>query len=300
MAALHVNLYPSRRLRAAEMGTLNKDRINSGSDPRIADDLRLDVNPKSDSQSNIGRTEVPGKGTDSPRSKISGIPSEDLGQAVDTWPGSQSGTSGNLNGVPAPNSDSGSSSGKHSGEAGAADFSDSRYPDRVSNAAASSGDREQAPGSETDHGRILAIGNQNPGEATISNGQVAHPLSNNAISIAGTTLTPGGSPITVSGIIVSLGQSAIAIGSSSVPISDVRPNPTSPGTEPPPQPILTIGSQIVTALPPGFSLAETWLPPRQAMTLAGTIVSLDPSSYLLNGSSTINPGANAASIFPQV
>lgn len=273
----------------------------SDSDPNIADDdPRLDVNPKSDPQSYTGRTEVPGKETGSPRSKISGIVGDDSGQAVDTRPGSQSGTTGNYNGVLASNSDSGSSSGKHSGEAGAADSSDSKDPDRASNETASSGDREQAQGAETDQGRRLAIGNQNPGEATTINGQVAQPLSNNAISIAGTTLTPGGSAITVSDIRISLGQSGIAVGSSSVPILDVSPNPTPPETALPQQSIFTIGSQIFTAAPTGFSLAGTWLPPSQAVTLAGTIVSLGTSSYLRIGSSTIKLGENSVSVFPQV
>ena len=269
------------------------------SDPNIADeDPRPDVNPKSDPQSNTGIIEVPDEGTDSPRSKTSGIISEDSGQAVDTRPGSQSGKSGNRDGVAALKSGSGGHSGKNSGEAAAADSSDSKDRDRASNAAASSGDGEQ--GSETDHGRLLVIGNQNPGESTTINGQVAQPLSNNAISIAGTTLTPGGSPITVSRMRISLGQSAIAVGSSSVPILDVSPDPTPLRTELPQQSIFTIAGQIFTAAPAGFSLAGTWLPPSQAVTLAGTIVSLDTSSYLRIGSSTINLGENAVSLFPQV
>ncbi len=272
----------------------------SGSDPNIAnEDPRLDVNPKSDPQSETGIIEVPGKGTDSPRSKISGNINEDSGPAVDTRPGSQSGISGDPNGVvAASNSDSDDHADQNSGEAAAADPGDSRDPDRASNAAASSGDREQ--GSETDHGRKFAIGNQNSGEATTVNGQVAQPLSNHVILIAGTTLTPGGSPITVSDMRISLGQSAIAIGSSSVPTLNVSPDPTPLRPELLQQSIFTIASQISTAAPTGFSLAGTWLSPSQAVTLAGTIVSLDTSSYLRIGSSTLNLGENPISVSPQV
>ena len=272
----------------------------SDSDPNIANEApRLDVNPKSDPQSITGIIDVPGKGTDSPRSKTSGIISEDSGPAVYTRPGSQSGISGDPNGVvAASNPDSDEHSDKNSGEAAAADPDDSQDPDLASNAAASSGDREN--GSETDHGRIFAIGNQNPGEATTINGQVAQPLSKSAISIAGTTLTPGGSPITVSDMSISLGQSAIAVRSSSVPISNVSPDPTPLRTELLQQSIFTIAGQIFTAAPTGFSLAGTWLPPSQAVTLAGTIVSFDTSSYLRIGSSTLNLGENAVPVFLQV
>lgn len=133
---------------------------------------------------------------------------------MDPKPGSQSGTSGVPIRVATSNPDSGGHFGTGSGLA-AADSSDPKDPGHTSSAAASSGYPEQ--GSENARGKNLAIGNQNPDEAATINDLVAQPLSNNAISIAGATLTPGASP--VADIQIPLGQSAIVVGSSSVPIA---------------------------------------------------------------------------------
>ncbi len=219
---------------------------------------------------------------------------------------------------------------------------------------ASSGNAEQD--SENTQGKTLAIGNNNPVEAVTVNGQVAQPLSDDAISIAGTTLTPGASPITISGIEISLGQSKIAVGNNSVPIATAADSVWIPGrvttidsqpiqpisgnevsiagvalskgasaltisgtlislgsnalyigtnsiplrTQLAQQSVITVDGRIFTAAPTGFSIAGTSLAPSHAVTIAGTTVSLDASSNLHIGSSTIYLGDNAADISLQV
>ena len=335
-------------------GDVKQGSDPSSSDPSIADgNPGQDVDPKSDPQSNRVSTEDAGQESGSPSPDTSSNTDGNSGQEVGIKPGSQSGTSGDPNRVAASNPDPGGESGTDSALA-AVDSSDPKDPGHASNAAASSGNPGQ--GTESNHGKNLAIGNQNAGEAATVNGQVVQPLSNNAISIAGTTLTPGASPITVSGIRISLGQSEIAIGSSSVliatladsgwipgkatsidgqliqPVSEnevsiagmaLRPGspaltlsgtPISLGsnalyigtnlvplqTEFPQKSVITVAGQIFTAAPTGFSIAGTSLAPNQAVTIAGTIVSLDASSHLHIGSSTADLGEDAASVSPQV
>ena len=192
-------------------GDFKKGSDQVDSDPTIADgDPRQDVKTKSDPQSNTGTTEDPG-------------------QRVGTKSNSQSGTSWYPNRVAAYDPDSGSHSGLEAGDS--SDPKDQGH--------ASSGYAEQD--SENTQGKNLAIGNHNPGEAVTVNGQVAQPLSDDAISIAGTTLTPGASPITISGIEISLGQSKIAVGSSSVPIATAADSVWIPGR------VTTIDSQLIQA-----------------------------------------------------
>ena len=335
-------------------GDVKQGSDPSSSDPNIPDvDPGPDADPKSDPQSNRVSTEDAGQGSGSLSPVTSSNTDGNSEQEVGIKPGSQSSTSEDPDRVAASNPDSDGRSGTNSGLA-AVDSSDPKDPGYASNAAASSGNPGQ--GTENNHGKNLVIGNQNAGEAATINGQVAQPLSNNAISIAGTTLTPGASPITVSGIQISLGQSEIAVGSSSVPIATpadsgwipgqatiidgqlIQPvsenevsiagmalRPGSPAltlsgtpislgsnalyigtnlvplrTELQPKSVITVAGQAFTAAPTGFSIAGTSLAPSQAVTIAGTIVSLDASSHLHIGSSTVDLGEDAASVSPQV
>ena len=109
------------------------------------------------------------------------------------------------------------------------------------------------------------------------NNQVVQPLSH-GISIAGTTLTPGASPITVSGTMIHFDASALVIGASTVPVASVDPSSI----------ITTIAGHVITAVPDVIAVAGTTLtrgaPP---MTLSGTPI-LFGSSALVVGTSTVH------------
>ncbi len=112
------------------------------------------------------------------------------------------------------------------------------------------------------------------------------------IIIAGQTLSPGGSAITVSGTRLSLATSAsqAVIDGVTIPLN----TNTSPITA---APALTIGDQTITANPASqYVIAgQTLVPGGPAITVSGTRLSLAPSaSQLVVGSSTIPliaPGA---------
>ena len=120
-----------------------------------------------------------------------------------------------------------------------------------------------------------------PGQVTTINGQVIQPLTNGGISINGITLTPGASPITISGTPISLGSSSLIIGSSSFAVSLPRPSWT-PGQ------VTNINGQIIQPLTNGgISIDGTTLTPNAPpITVSGTSISLG-SSALVIGSSTI-------------
>ena len=121
-----------------------------------------------------------------------------------------------------------------------------------------------------------------PGQATEMNGQVIQPLTNGGISIAGQTLTPGASPITISGTPISLGPSGLIIGSSSFAISLPRQS-WIPGQA------TTINGQVIQPLMNGgISIDGTTLTPgAPPITVSGIPVSLG-SSALIVGPSTIS------------
>ena len=93
----------------------------------------------------------------------------------------------------------------------------------------------------------------------------------------GTTLSPGGPAVTISGTPLSLLPSgtALIIGTSTLPL----PTPT----------VYTVGSLIFTASPTGFVIAPgtTLVPNGAAATISGTAVSLGPSGTLVVGSNTL-------------
>ena len=93
-------------------------------------------------------------------------------------------------------------------------------------------------------------------------------------AIANTTLTPGGSAVTISGTPVSLAPGGtLAIGSSTIAL--------------PSQTVFTVGGQTFTAGPTGFAIAGTSISPGQAITISGTMISLGPSGTLVVGSNTM-------------
>ena len=120
------------------------------------------------------------------------------------------------------------------------------------------------------------------GQMTTIEGQVIQPLTNGGISIAGQTLTPGASPITISGTPVSLGPSSLIIGSSSIAI-------TLPSQSWIPGQVTIIDGQIIQPLTNGgISIDGTTLTPGALpITVSGTPISLG-SAALIIGSSTVS------------
>ena len=119
------------------------------------------------------------------------------------------------------------------------------------------------------------------GQTTKMNGQLIQPL-NNGLSIAGQTLAPGASPITISGTPVSLGSSSLLIGSSSYAIALPRPSWI-------PEQVTTINGQVIQPLTnDGISIdGNTLTPGALPITASGLPVSLG-SAALVIGSSTVS------------
>ena len=99
-------------------------------------------------------------------------------------------------------------------------------------------------------------------------------LLSNGISVAGTILTPGAPPITVSGTLISLGSSALV--AVLLPAEDPAPF------------ITTVAGEAITAAPNAVEVAGSTLSPgAPGVTVGGTLVSLDPAGELVVGSKTI-------------
>ena len=117
-----------------------------------------------------------------------------------------------------------------------------------------------------------------PGQVTTIDGQVIQPLTNGAISIDGTTLTPGALPITVSGTPISLGSAALFIGSSTVSLD----------SEVPEQIVTTVAGQAITADPTAVEVGSLTLTPGGPGTsISGTLVSLNSDGELIVGTRMI-------------
>ncbi len=103
-----------------------------------------------------------------------------------------------------------------------------------------------------------------------------------AFSIAGTTISADGPAVTISGTIVSLGPNgALEIGSSTISLPPI--------SETPPNKVYTVAGQKFTPNPSAFSVAGTIVSAGgPAVTVDGTLISLDPSGALAIGSSTID------------
>ena len=130
-----------------------------------------------------------------------------------------------------------------------------------------------------------------PGKVYTIAGQIFTP-NPSAFPIANTIISAGGPAATIDGTIISLGQSgALAIGSSTIPLASPP--------DPPPSKIYTVADQTFTPNPSAFSIAGTTLSAGgPAVTLDGTIISLQPSGTLLLGSSTIPLPLTPQTTFP--
>ena len=111
---------------------------------------------------------------------------------------------------------------------------------------------------------------------TIDN--VAVKLLPSGVAVAGTTLTPGAPPVTVSGSPVLLGSAILAVGSSSVPVSFGSPQAL----------ITAIGGQTITAASTAMHIGNvTLLPKGQETTVAGTVISLSTNGNFVFSSQTV-------------
>lgn len=121
-----------------------------------------------------------------------------------------------------------------------------------------------------------------PGQVTTINGQVIQPLTDGGIAIAGQTLTPGASPITISRTPISLGPSSLVIGASSIAIT-LPPQSWIPGQ------VTAINGQVVQPLKNGgISIdGKTLTPGALSITVSGTPILLG-SAALFIGSSTVS------------
>ena len=127
------------------------------------------------------------------------------------------------------------------------------------------------------------------GQTKTINNQVIQPLSH-GISIAGTTLTPGSPPITVSDTPIHFAPSALVIDTSTVPFV-----PENPNADPDPDPFTTIiAGQLITAAPNALTIAATTIL-SPGVNLAGTLISLDTASHHLIINTKTIPLASAAS-----
>ena len=116
------------------------------------------------------------------------------------------------------------------------------------------------------------------GQTKTINGQVVQLLSH-GISIAGTTMTRGAAPITVSGTPIHFGSSALIIGTSKVPLT--------PGV--PTHMTINIGGQAVIAASDVVAIAGSTLSPGAPGTIIdGTVLSLDPVGRFVVGSKTVS------------
>ena len=116
---------------------------------------------------------------------------------------------------------------------------------------------------------------------------IAVKLLPSGVAVAGTTLTPGAPPITVSGSPVSLGSAILAIGTSSVPVSFGSPQAL----------ITAIGGQTITAASTAIRIGDvTLLPGGQGTTVAGTVISLGTGGSFVFGSQTVALGTPTGSL----
>lgn len=100
-----------------------------------------------------------------------------------------------------------------------------------------------------------------------------------AIVVAGTTLTRGSPPLTVSGTPIYFSPSALVGGSSIVPIASKSTPPI----------ITTVAGQVITAAPNIVTIAGTTpTPGAPGITLDGTLPSLEKASQLVIGPKIIS------------
>ena len=143
---------------------------------------------------------------------------------------------------------------------------------------------------------LLAVGStttslavNDPTPTTMSIASQVFTIKQNAVGIAGATLTPEAPAVTVSGTPISLGSNALVIGTNTITLNQPRPA----------DPFITyVASYPITAAPDAVEVAETTLHPGDpGVKIDGTVVSLDVGGHLVLGSKTIALTASEGSIF---
>ena len=128
------------------------------------------------------------------------------------------------------------------------------------------------------HGNVISIGSQTPGQAATVNSQIIQLL-RDAISIAGTTLSAGAPPITISGTPIALDSGTLVVGSSSVRIAQ-PPLSLIPGQ------VKNLNGVVIKQLPTGISVSGSTLTPgAPPIIVSGSPVSLGPSALIIGSSS---------------
>lgn len=137
----------------------------------------------------------------------------------------------------------------------------------------------------------LAASAASPGVPTaITLGDQVFTPNPSAFAIAGTTISAGGPGVTIAGTLISLQPSGagLVVGSSTITLPSQSNTPNA----------VTIGNQVFTPNPTGFSIAGTTLSAgAPGVTVDGTVVSLEASGMgLVLGSSTIELQGTGSSV----
>ena len=190
---------------------------------------------------------------------------------------------GNMNGVAANGGDPGQGQGQedphepvlNDGQERAAGFHNNPPPGGKPDSADSTN-----PGTTSEPNNGFPRGPGSPKKLQNPNNDDSSP-SMATMLVAGSTLTPGGNPVYLSGTLVSLDVSShLQIGSSTINLGN---NVASPA-----QSVFTVADHTFTAEPISFAIAGTSLTPGgSAITISGTPISLAPGGTLGIGSKTI-------------
>ena len=139
---------------------------------------------------------------------------------------------------------------------------------------------------------MVTAGAMSPTPAVYTIGGQVCTANPTGFAIGSTSLSPGGPAVTVSGTVVSLDKSShLQIGSSTMDLTSQYPVATND--------VVSVGGTAVTCAPTGFVVkGSTVSPGGSAVTINGTVMSLDHSSHLQVGSSTVLLTAAAAPAAP--
>ena len=218
------------------------------------------------SQPNAARPNSDPNGDNDPQGGSPPKPASDLDQASDPKQGNDR-TQGSSSDV-----DSGSGAGaKPNGDAkqGDSNQGSNQIPDSV-------------PQNRPKQIDTRTFDDSTEGQAQTINHQVVQPLSH-GVSIAGTTLTPGAPPMTVSGTPIHFRSSALVVGTLTVPLA-----PASPA-----QIITNVAGQMITAASNTVVIAgNTLFPGARGTVIDGTTLSLDKAGQLIVGSKTMTLASN--------
>ena len=181
------------------------------------------------------------------------------------------------------NTDTGSGQGAHLNPDSSKDSGDNpgqAWQQQSNGGHANDPESQRVPGSTSDQqGNVISIGSQRPGQAATVNSPMIHVL-RDAISIAGTTLSAGAPPITVSGTPIAFDSRTLVVGSFSMRIAQ-PPLSLIPGQ------VTNVNGVVIKQLRSGISVSGSTLTPGAPhIMVSGSPVSLG-SSALIIGSSSI-------------